>query len=220
MGRVLHGIVCKYGFDSSSFAVAALAHLYAKNKDIENARELFDEMPKRDLVSWTVMIGACTECGNTEEALDLFDWMRKEGVVPNKVAMVNVVNTSAKLGVMHRAKIVDNYRQRMKFSLGVILGTTLIDMHAKCGSIGLAREVFDKMRVKNVVSWSKMIETHDYHREGQKALDLFHTMVGTGIMPNNITFVSLLYACSHSSLVDEGLHLFYLMKEEYRVTLV
>ncbi|PIM98724.1 hypothetical protein CDL12_28792 [Handroanthus impetiginosus] len=204
MGRVLHGIVCKYGFDSSSFAVAALAHLYAKNKDIENARELFDEMPKRDLVSWTVMIGACTECGNTEEALVLFDWMRKEGVVPDKVAMVNVVNASAKLGVMHRAKIVDNYRRRMKFSLGVILGTSLIDMHAKCGSIGLAREVFDKMRVKNVVSWSTMIVAHAYHGEGQKALDLFHTMVGTGILPNNITFVSLLYACSHSSLVDEG----------------
>ncbi|PIN09030.1 hypothetical protein CDL12_18388 [Handroanthus impetiginosus] len=189
IGRVLQGVVYKYGFDSNSFVAAALVDMYAKNKDIENARELFDEMPKKDLVSWIVMIEACTEYGNAEEVLDLFDRMRNEGVVPDKVAMID-----------------EDYIRRMKFSLGVILGAALNDMHAKCGSIGLAREVFDKMRVTNVVSWSTMIAAHDYHWEGQKALDLFHTMVGTGILPNNITFVSFLYACSHFGL------------EEYRVT--
>ncbi|KAL0333496.1 UNVERIFIED_CONTAM: Pentatricopeptide repeat-containing protein, mitochondrial [Sesamum angustifolium] len=176
--------------------VTVLVDMYAKCKIIGDA-----------IVSWTVMIGACTECGNPEEALDLFDRMREEGVIPDKVAMVNVVNASAKLGVLHKAKIVDNYIQKMRFSLDVVLGTALVDMHAKCGSIELAREVFDRMGEKNVISWSTMIAAHGYHGEGQKALDLFHIMLRNGILPNNITFISLLYACSHSGLVEEGLRL-------------
>ncbi|KAI3447446.1 hypothetical protein Pfo_004111 [Paulownia fortunei] len=217
MGRVLHSVVYKYGFHSCPFVAAALVDMYAKSKAIWDATQLFDGMPKRDLVSWTVMIGAFTECGNPEEALELFDRMRQEGVMPDKIAMVNVVNASAKLGVMHKATIVDDYIQRMKFSLDVILGTALIDIHAKCGSIKLAREIFDRMREKNVVSWSTMIAAHGCHGEGQKALDLFHMMLENGILPNSITFVSLLYACSHSGLVEEGLNLFSLMQEEHGV---
>ncbi|KAL0337027.1 UNVERIFIED_CONTAM: Pentatricopeptide repeat-containing protein, chloroplastic [Sesamum calycinum] len=190
MGRFLHCVVHKYGFGSHLFVAAVLVDMYAK---------------------W-----ACTECGNPEEALDLFDRMREEGVIPDKVAMVNVVNASAKLGVLHKAKIVDNYIQKMRFSLDVVLGTALVDMHAKCGSIELAREVFDRMGEKNVISWSTMIAAHGYHGEGQKALDLFHIMLRNGILPNNITFISLLYACSHSGLV-EGLRLFSIMQEEYEV---
>ncbi|KAL0344804.1 UNVERIFIED_CONTAM: Pentatricopeptide repeat-containing protein, chloroplastic [Sesamum radiatum] len=217
MGRLLHCVVRKYGFGSYLFVAAVLVDMYAKCKAIGDATRLFDEMPTRDLVSWTVMIGACTECGYPEEALDLFDRMREEGVMPDKVAMVNVVNASAKLGVMHKAKIVEDYIQKMRFSLDVVLGTALVDMHAKCGSIELAREVFDRMREKNVISWSTMIAAHGYHGEGQKALDLFHIMLRNGILPNNITFISLLYACSHSGLVEEGLRLFYIMQEEYGV---
>lgn len=217
MGRVLHNLVYKYGFHSYPFVAAALVDMYAKNKAIGDARQLFDGMPEKDLVSWTVMIGACTECGKPEEALDLFDQMRQEGIMPDKIAMVNVVNASAKLGVMHKAMIVDDYINRMEFSLDVILGTALIDMHAKCGSIELAREIFDRMKERNVISWSTMIAAHGYHGEGQKALDLFNMMLGSGILPNNITFVSLLYACSHSGLVEEGLHIFSLMQEEYGV---
>lgn len=217
MGRVLHGVVCKYGFHSYPFIAAALVDMYAKTKAIWDATKVFDEMPNRDLVSWTVMIGACTECGNPEDALDLFDRMRWERVIPDKIAMVNVVNACAKLGVMHKARMVDDYIQKMRFSLDVILGTALIDMHAKCGSIELAREVFDRMREKNVISWSTIIAAHGYHGEGHKALDLFHMLLGSGISPNNITFVSLLYACSHSGLVKEGLWLFSIMQEEYGV---
>ncbi|KAG8374093.1 hypothetical protein BUALT_Bualt11G0095100 [Buddleja alternifolia] len=115
---------------------------------------------------------------------------------------------------MHKAKIVDDYIRSMKFSLDVILGTAVIDMHAKCGNIEFAREIFDKMREKNVISWSTMIAAHGYHGEGEKSLDLFRMMLGEGILPNSITFVLLLYSCSHSGLVEEGLRLFTLMQEE------
>ncbi|KAG8374088.1 hypothetical protein BUALT_Bualt11G0094600 [Buddleja alternifolia] len=148
------------------FVAAVLVDMYAKCKAIDYAKQMFDEMPERDLISWTVMIGASTECGNPQDSLDLFDRMREEGVMPDKIAMVNVANASAKLGAMHEATIVDAYIRTMKFSLDVILGTAVIDMHAKCGNIEFAREIFDKMREKNVISWSTMIAAHGYHGEG------------------------------------------------------
>ncbi|KAG6386214.1 hypothetical protein SASPL_155105 [Salvia splendens] len=217
MGRLLHCFVFKCGFCCNTFVAAALMDMYAKCKVIGDAGRVFDEMPERDLVSWTVMIGAYTECGNPEEGLELFDRMREGGIVPDKIVMVNVVNASAKLGSMHKARVVDEYVKVMGFSLDVILGTAMIDMYAKCGSLELAREKFDGMRERNVVSWSAMIAAYGYHGEGREALDLFGMMLGNGVLPNNITFVSLLHACSHSGLVDKGLEIFSLMQDKYGV---
>ena len=75
----------------------------------------------------------------------------------------------------------------------------MIDMYAQCGSIDSAREIFDQVRAKNVITWSTMIAAYGFHGQGQKALELLPMMLKYGIKPNNITFVSLLYACSRFS---------------------
>ncbi|CAA0822514.1 Pentatricopeptide repeat-containing protein [Striga hermonthica] len=223
MGRVLHCVVCKYGFNLYPVVAAVLMDMYAKGKAIMDAAQLFDEMPAKDMyakgkaINWTLMIGAWIESGTPEKALDLFERMREEGVVPDKIALVNIVIACAKLRVMCKANLVGNYVSKSYFSLDVILGTALIDMYAKCGSISLARKIFDKMREKNVVSWSTMIAAYGYHGEGLKALNLFRVMLNNGVPPNSVTFVSLLYACCHSGLVDEGLELFSIMHEVYGV---
>ncbi|CAK9169821.1 unnamed protein product, partial [Ilex paraguariensis] len=127
MGRLIHDIVYKLGLHSDRFVSAALVDMYAKCKVIDDAKQLFDKMLNRDLVTWTVMIGGYSECGNANTALGLFDRMRNEGVVPDKVAMVNVVNACAKWGAMHKATFVHDYIWRNNFSLDVILGTAMID---------------------------------------------------------------------------------------------
>ncbi|RVX11853.1 Pentatricopeptide repeat-containing protein [Vitis vinifera] len=178
MGRLIHHIVYKFGLDLDHFVCAALVDMYVKCREIEDARFLFDKMQERDLVTWTVMIGGYAECGKANESLVLFEKMREEGVVPDKVAMVTVVFACAKLGAMHKARIIDDYIQRKKFQLDVILGTAMIDM---------------------------------------KALDLFPMMLSSGMLPDKITLASLLYACSHAGLVEEGLRFFSSMWEDYSV---
>lgn len=217
MGRLIHDVVYKFGLDLDHFVCAALVDMYAKCGEIEDARFLFDKMQERDLVTWTVMIGGYAECRNANESLILFDQMREEGVVPDKVAMVAVAFACAKLGVMHKARMIDDYIRGKKFRLDVILGTAMIDMYAKCGCVESAREIFDRMEEKNVISWSAMIAAYGYHGQGRKALDLFPTMLNSGILPNKITMVSILYACSHAGLVEEGLQFFSSMWEDYSV---
>ncbi|KAL5545810.1 hypothetical protein UlMin_005497 [Ulmus minor] len=217
-GRVIHNIVVKYGLELNRFVCASLVDMYAKCRVIEDARKVFDEMPSRDLVTWTVLIGAYAECGNAYESLVLFDLLREEGIVPDKIAMVTVVYACAKLGALHKARLVHDYICNHKFSLDVILGTAMIDMYAKCGNVDAAREIFDRMREKNVVSWSAMIAAYGYHGHGRKALDMFSMMLSNRTLPNKVTFVSLLYACSHSGLIEEGLWFFSSMWVEYSVS--
>jgi pentatricopeptide repeat protein len=143
--------------------------------------------------------------------------MRRDGFVPDKVAMVTIVNACAKLGAMNKARLVHDYVCARRYSLDVELGTAMIDMYAKCGSIDSSREIFDRMEQKNVISWSAMIGAYGYHGQGREALELFHMMLNSGIIPNRITFISLLYACSHAGLVDDGLQLFSLMSVSYGV---
>ncbi|KAJ4705285.1 Pentatricopeptide repeat-containing protein [Melia azedarach] len=217
MGRLIHDIVLKSGLQLDHFVCAALVDMYAKCRAIDDARHLFDQMPNRDLVIWTVMICAFAESGNANESLVLFDRMREEGVVPDNVAMVSVVNACAKLGAMHKARFIHDFIAGNKFPLDVILGTAMIDMYAKCGSVKSAREIFDGMRKKNVISWSAMIAAYGYHGQGKKALELFPMMLSSGVLPNRITFVSLLYACSHIGLVEEGLQLFSSMQDDFSI---
>ncbi|XP_013588471.1 PREDICTED: pentatricopeptide repeat-containing protein At2g33760-like [Brassica oleracea var. oleracea] len=212
VGRLIHKVALKSGMDSDCYVCAALVDMYAKCGEIGDACKLFDEMPKRDLVTWTVMIGACADSGKPDESWVLFERMRNEGIVPDRAAVVTIVNACAKLGALHKAVILHDYIRLMNFPVGVILGTALIDMHAKCGNLDAAREMFDSMKERNVISWSAMIAAYGYHGKATMALELFDVMVGDGrLPPNEITFVSLLNACSHAGFVKEGLEIFDLM---------
>ncbi|KAG6495244.1 pentatricopeptide repeat-containing protein At4g21065-like [Zingiber officinale] len=215
LGVEVHNLVFKAGLHSDLFVSAALVDMYARCGDVENARKVFDKMVKRDMVSWTVMISGYADCGNPEESLILFDRMMEEGVAPDKITTVTVVFACAKLGVMHNAKMIHDYISNHKFSVDLILGTAMIDMYAKCGSVDAAREIFDGMRDKNVITWSTMISAYGIHGRGREALELFPLMLQSGIQPNRITCVSILSACSHAGLVDEGLRLFHSMEKEY-----
>ncbi|KAK9122821.1 hypothetical protein Sjap_012423 [Stephania japonica] len=217
LGRMIHNVVYKNGWNSNSYVVSALVMMYMKCGGVEDAWRVFDEIPERDLVTWTVMISGYVECGNAREALVMFDRMLDEGVVPDRQTMVTVVFACAKVGAMHKAEYVHEYVWRSNFGLDVILGTAMIDMYAKCGSVDSARGIFDVMEEKNVVSWSAMIAAYGYHGHGSEALDLFHVMVQSGVEPNRITFLNLLYACSHAGLVDEGRRIFDSMEECHSV---
>ncbi|KAK8953152.1 Pentatricopeptide repeat-containing protein [Platanthera guangdongensis] len=216
-GQELHHLVYKFGLQWDVFISAAIVDMYCRCGKVEDARKVFNRMRKRDLVTWTVMISGYADCGDPEESVALFDQMREKGIVPDKVTMVTVVYACAKLGAMHMATTIHDYVQRRKFSLDVILGTAMIDMYAKCGSADAAREIFDQMKEKNVISWSSMISAYGVHGRGKEALQLFSQMLQSGIKPNRITFVSIFNACSHSGLVEEGRQIFKSMEREYFV---
>ncbi|XP_010491457.1 PREDICTED: pentatricopeptide repeat-containing protein At5g08305-like [Camelina sativa] len=194
----------------------AILNVYAKCGDVVSARQVFDEMTKRDVVSWSSMIDGYVKSGEYNEALEIFDQLMRVGSSKaNEVTMVSVLCACAHLGALNRGKTVHRYILDEHLPLTVILQTSLIDMYAKCGSIGDAWGVFCRALVeeRDALMWNAMIGGLASHGFIRESLQLFHKMQVSKINPDEITYLCLLAACSHGGLVKEAWYLFASLKE-------
>eukprot|EP00249_Psilotum_nudum_P016665 c25935_g6_i1 orf=43-2346(+) len=203
-GKLIHGHIVESGFESDVVVGNATIKMYGKCGSKEDARRVFDKMPHRDVVSWTAMMAVCTRHGYCKDALQLFQGMQLNGVMPDKVTLLTLLETCANLADLAEGKLIHVSIVDRGFESDVSVGNAIIDMYGKCGSLEDARRMFNKMPQRDVISWTAMIAAYAQHGLGKEALELFHQMQLKGIMPDEITFVSILSACSHSGLVDEG----------------
>jgi len=190
---------------------------YAQNGLIDEALELFHKMPGRNLVSWNAMIAGNAQHGNNESALNFFQQMQHIGVKPNSETFTSVLSACAGLTSLEQGKEVHGEIIRCGFQSDVFVGSALVNMYGKCGSIKNARRVFDKMNQRDVVSWTAMIEGYAMHGCGKEALMLFEEMKQSGTKPNDVTLLGVLSACCHSGLVNEGLQYFNYMSQYYHI---
>eukprot|EP01018_Ginkgo_biloba_P019198 Gb_26689 [translate_table: standard] len=217
-GKWIHDYISRNGFESHVYVRNSLVDMYAKCGSIEVAREVFDKMLIRSVVSWNAMIAGYVQNGHSNAALTLFQQMQLENVMPNSVTMMNVLPACADLGSLRQGRYVHGYIVKNGFESDVSVGNSLVAMYAKCGSVEIARHLFDKMHQRDVVSWSAMIAGYGINGHGEDALALFNQMQRIGMMPNHITFISVLSACSHAGLVDEGWQYFNCMSRDYCIT--
>ncbi|KAA3472050.1 pentatricopeptide repeat-containing protein [Gossypium australe] len=190
---------------------------FNKIGDVEMARELFDKMPERNLVTWSTMINGYAKNNCFEKAVELFQVLKDKGIKANETVMVSVISSYAHLGAIELGEKAHDYVVKNNLSLNVILGTALVDMYARCGSIEKAIKVFDQMPERDVLSWTALIAGLAMHGYAEKAIWFFSKMVNSGLKPRDITFTSLLSACSHGGLIEKGLELFESMKRDYGI---
>jgi pentatricopeptide repeat protein len=218
LAQCLHGFVVKARLDADALVSTALTTLYCRLNDMESARSMFDAMPEKTMESWNAMISGYAQNGLTEMAVALFQQMQALNVQPNTITISSTLSACAQLGALSLGKWVNKIIAKENLELNVYVMTALIDMYAKCGSIAEARSIFDRMDNKNVVSWNAMISGYGLHGQGAEALKLYKTMLDAHILPTSSTFLSVLYACSHGGLVDEGRTVFRVMTNEYMIT--
>ena len=205
------------GFESDVRVGSALVHMYAKCGSIDDARLAFDKMEERDVITWNVMIGGLAQHGCGHEAYELFLQMQREGFKPDAVTYASILNACASAGALEWVKEVHMHAHEAGFESDVRVGSALVHMYAKCGSIDDARLAFDKMEERDVITWSVMIGGLAQHGCGHEALEVFRSMIADGVKPDEISFVAVLSACSHSGLVDEGRRLFLAMTQDYGI---
>ncbi|XP_019057086.1 PREDICTED: pentatricopeptide repeat-containing protein At3g18970 [Tarenaya hassleriana] len=226
-GRQVHGMVIKYGLLSDSLLVGTtLIHFYAKNEDLRSARKMFDEMPEKSCVSWNAMIGGY--CSRKEKGSDSAHMGLKlfrefmcgdEPFRPSDTTMVCVLSAISRMGFLEMGSLVHGYIEKSGFAPenDVFIGTGLVDMYSKCGCLESAVSVFELMKVKNVLTWTSMATGLALHGRGVETMNLVEKMADSGVKPNEVTFTSLLLACCHVGLVQEGLSLFHSMKERFGI---
>ncbi|XP_004288724.1 PREDICTED: pentatricopeptide repeat-containing protein At4g30700-like [Fragaria vesca subsp. vesca] len=211
----LQSFCVKSGIVSHPSVSTALVTVYCRLNEIDSARQLFDESAKRTLASWNAMISGYTQNGHTDTAISLFREMMSE-FSPNPTTVTTILSACAQLGALSLGKWVHGLIKSKNLESNIYVLTALVDMYAKCGSIVEARQLFDMMPEKNVVTWNAMISGYGLHGDGHEAMKLFNDMLDSGIPPSGVSFLSVLYACSHAGLVREGDDIFHRMVHNHK----
>ncbi|KAF5190558.1 Pentatricopeptide repeat [Thalictrum thalictroides] len=201
--------------DAGTMASLSPAVTDTSSANVEFVREMFDKMLVKGLVSWNVMIAIYVNNSLPAEAVELFSQMKAQGVEPDSVTIASILPACGDLSALEQGKRIHEYVVRKKLGPNLFLDNALVDMYAKCGCLQAAREVFDEMQNRDVVSWTSMISAYGMNGQGRDAVHLFSAMLDSGLIPDQIAFVSILSACSHSGLLDEGKYYYRLMTRDY-----
>ncbi|CAM6102793.1 unnamed protein product [Calypogeia fissa] len=207
----------KAGLESDVRVGNALVHTYARSGSIDDARVVFDRMKKRNVVTWTVMIGGLAQHGCGHEAHRMFCQMKREGFEPDAITYLSILNASASGGALEWVKEVHGHASKAGLESDLRVGNALVHMYAESGSIDDARVVFDRMEKRDVVTWNAMIGGLAQHGCGHEAVELFRKMISDHVKPDETSFVAVLSACCHGGLVDDGRRLFSAMMQDHGI---
>ncbi|KAF5743631.1 putative Tetratricopeptide repeat-like superfamily protein [Tripterygium wilfordii] len=211
---VVHAYAITNAFLEDLCVGNSIIAMYGKCGDVEKARLVFDIMEVRDGVSWNSLLSVYTQNGQASEALLLFDLMQDSEYKPNSVTVLIMVSACAYMGCCHYGRKLHNYIIDKKIKIDESLCNALMDMYAKSGDLEKAVAMFKTIHPiqRNVASWNVLISGYGMHGRGREALEVFSQMLREGVEPDHISFTSILAACSHAGLIDEGRKCFADMK--------
>ncbi|XP_054787483.1 pentatricopeptide repeat-containing protein At4g15720 isoform X2 [Prosopis cineraria] len=216
VGRSIHSLILVMGFGSNLVVCSSLIDMYGKCNKVDQARIIFDSMHHRNIVSWTSMITAYSQNALGHYALQLTkEYNNLRLGSPNHFMLSSVINACASLGSLGCGKITHGVVIRLGHDTNDVIASALVDMYAKCGCVNYSEIVFRRIQNPLVIPYTSMIVGAAKYGVGTLSLQLFQEMIDRGIKANGVTFVGVLFACSHSGLVDKGVELLNSMNSKY-----
>lgn len=217
-GSCIHIELVKAGlFDKDVFVGSALVNMYAKCGALSKAQEVFDALPLRNIVSWNAIISGYAQHGHGQKALSCFEQLKREGFSPNAVTFTCILKACGDIGALKEGQRL--HCQVLRDGLvgkDIVIGTGLVDMYCKCGSLAKAECVFYGLPAHNIISWNVLISGYAKYGHCEEALSCFEQMKAGSFSPDAATMVYVLKACTglgafdksqeiHSDIVKEGL---------------
>ncbi|KAJ1286779.1 hypothetical protein BS78_03G378000 [Paspalum vaginatum] len=196
MCKSAHACAVKIGLDLDVSVINSILGMYLSSGDIEVGRDTFRKITVRDVVTWTMMMDFLLEQAHAGEVASIFVQMRSNGIVPDRVAMVSLVQACAILADARRGKLVHNQMVIRGFSRELPAVNSLITMYSKCKDLSSARTLFHGTREKSLVSWTAMVSGYIGSGKALEGMHLFSKMRREDIfLIDYVTLVSLLIGC-------------------------
>ena len=172
-GEKVYGFVVKSGLEFDTYVCNSLMDMYAEVGRVQNLRQVFEEMPQRDVVSWNVLISGYVKCRRYEDAVDVFRRMQQQSSLrPNEATVVSTLSACIALKMLELGKEIHRYvREQLGFTIKI--GNALVDMYCKCGHLSIAREIFNDMPIKTVICWTSMVSGYVNCGQLDEARELF-----------------------------------------------
>ncbi|KAK8953061.1 Pentatricopeptide repeat-containing protein [Platanthera guangdongensis] len=232
LGKQIHCKLLRLGFENDAFVKNSMINMYSKCGEVETSLIIFSNRVQSpnlsqlspsfmgklgNTISWSTLIAGYVHKGFTEEALALFSRMLNEGAPADAFTLTSIAAACADAGIFQQGRQIHACIEKLGHGVDVFLASAVIDMYAKCGSLDDARKVFEGMECTNIVFWTSMIASYALYGEGREAIDVFQMLLEKRIMPNKISFVVILSACSHAGLVEEGYKYFKMMQKDHGI---
>ncbi|KAF3434864.1 hypothetical protein FNV43_RR21951 [Rhamnella rubrinervis] len=196
-GLKVHGYVIQGGFLAIPSVQNSLLSMYAED-DMGSARNLFDEISDRDVISWSVMIGGYVHGEEALVAIQLFRNMISEvDIEPDGLTMVSVLKACADSRNITMGTLVHKMVICRGLDYDLFVGNSLIDMYSKCSDADSAFKVFKEMPRRNNVSWNSILSGFVLNERHFEALSLFKSMGNDSIESDAVSLVSILQTCKH-----------------------
>ncbi|MCD9561165.1 hypothetical protein HAX54_020143 [Datura stramonium] len=205
-GTLIHGFVLRNGLETDMSTRVSLVSFYMNCGKPELAQRLFDRIDNKNVVSWNVMIAGYLQNELPDKALSLFRDMVSCRFQPEEISLTSVLGACSTLSAVRLGKEVHCFALKTNLIEDSFVHCSIIDMYAKSGFIGMSKCVFDHIPLKYIASWTAMITGYAVHGLGMEAIKLFQEMQKSGFKPASLTYISILMACNHAGLIEEGRH--------------
>ncbi|XP_065848461.1 pentatricopeptide repeat-containing protein At4g32430, mitochondrial [Euphorbia lathyris] len=209
LGRQLHGLTIKRGYDKHVSVGNVLISTYSKCEATKDAKLAFQNMDERNVVSWTTMISI-----DEENAVPFFNQMRSQGVYPNNVTFIGLIHAITIRNLSQSGKTVHGLCIKSGFSVE----NSFITMYAKFGSMQESVRVFEELNYREIITWNALVSGYAQNALSQEAICTFYSALVES-KPNEYTFGSVLSAigCAedvslkhgercHSHIIKSGLN--------------
>nr|XP_004293115.2 PREDICTED: pentatricopeptide repeat-containing protein At2g13600-like [Fragaria vesca subsp. vesca]XP_011459406.1 PREDICTED: pentatricopeptide repeat-containing protein At2g13600-like [Fragaria vesca subsp. vesca]XP_011459407.1 PREDICTED: pentatricopeptide repeat-containing protein At2g13600-like [Fragaria vesca subsp. vesca] len=207
-GSHLHARILRMEPSMDVFMGSGLVDMYVKCGQLHLARQVFDNMTEHNAVSWTSMISGVMHFGLKDEALVLFNRMRKAPVVLDEFTLATVLGVCS--GQEHACvgEQLHGYTIKGGMISSIPVGNALVTMYAKCGNTDKANQAFELMPAKDIISWTSMITAFSQTGDVEKSREYFDKMPERNV----ISWNSMLGTYFQNDLWEEGLKLYTLMR--------
>ncbi|KAL0554661.1 hypothetical protein IC582_008587 [Cucumis melo] len=205
-GRNIHHLARIHGLEFNILVSNSLLKMYLDCDSIKDARGFFDQMPSKDVISWTELIHMYVKRGGINEAFKLFRQMNMDGELkPDPLTISSILPACGRMAAHKHGKEIHGYVLKNGFDENLIVQNALVDMYVKSGCIQSASKTFSMMKEKDMVSWSIMTLGYSLHGQGKLGVGLFREMEKNLKMHRDeITYTAVLHACTTANMVDEG----------------
>ncbi|CAN0855262.1 Pentatricopeptide repeat-containing protein At4g13650 [Linum grandiflorum] len=203
-GRAVHGNLIRSGVVPDSHLWVSLTSFYAKCGCLDIARQVLDETPERNVVSWTALISGFVSKGCGDDATSLYCVMRSEDVRPNEYLLATILKACALCLDVELGKQVHAEAVKAGLLSDLFVGSGLVDFYAKCKEIEMADTVFFSMSERNEILWNVLLNAYAEIGDGKAVLKLFSQMIEWDNRLNKYSLSIVLKGCANSGHLKEG----------------
>ncbi|EXB39298.1 hypothetical protein L484_024993 [Morus notabilis] len=161
---------------------------YFKSGRVEDAEKLFEEIPERNVVSYSIMIHGYSKNGLHCKAMKSFSHMRNLGLVPNSFTIVGLLGGNLVPHLVHGLTV------KCGLESDSIVGTALLDRYARCGKVFYSYKLFERLDDPSLVSCNAIITGFVCNELFEEAISLFNRFRKLGLVPDVATTLTLIQA--------------------------